>query len=107
VLITLMPPSVGALYYLLYLLAPQDVYLDFLGKYRRHEKFYGLLKTTLAKHVSEFNAPIIEKFNAPGNNTEFVQEFLRANARKVTPVALDTVEACRQAIGIGRSLFRS
>lgn len=102
-----MPTSLGALYRLLHLLAPEDVYLDFVGKYRRAEKFYGVLKTTLAEYVSAFNAPIIERFNAPGNSHESVKEFLRENARKVTPVALDTVEACREAMGVGHSLFRA
>ena len=102
-----MPPSLGVLYRLLSELAPKDVYLDFLGKYRRGEKFYGLLKTTLAEHVSAFNAPIIEKFNAPENNDESVIDFLRENAQEVTPIALETVEACREAIGIGHSLYRA
>ena len=102
-----MPTSLGVLYRLLNLLAPEDVYLDFLAKYRRGEKFYGTLKTTLAKYVSAFNAPIIERYNEPGNNDEFIIHFLRENAKKVTPVALDTVEACRQAMGIGHSLYRA
>lgn len=102
-----MPPSVGALYFLLYLLAPRDVYEDFVGKYRRREKFYKLLKTTLAEYVNAFNKPIIERYNDPKNNDAFVLEFLRENAQKVTPVALATVEACREAMGIGRSLFRA
>ncbi|MDK1021084.1 MAG: tryptophan--tRNA ligase [Candidatus Hydrogenedentes bacterium] len=102
-----MPPSVGALYRLLSLLAPEEVYLDFTRKYRRGEKFYGVLKTTLADYVNAFNAPIIEAFNAPGNNDESIKEFLTENAKKVTPVALETVEACREAIGIGRSLHRA
>ncbi len=107
VVIPRMPPSVGVLYRLLNLLAPKDVYLDFLGKYRRREKFYGTLKTTLAEYVSAFNAPIIEKFNNPANNDESVRVFLRENAQKVTPVALGTVEAVREAMGIGHSLFRA
>ncbi len=107
VVIPKMPPSVGVLYRLLNLLAPEDVYTDFLGKYRRGEKFYGLLKTTLAEHVSAFNAPIIEKFNDPANNDEYIEGFLRENAKKVTPVALETVEACREAMGIGHSLYRA
>ncbi|MBN2310985.1 MAG: tryptophan--tRNA ligase [Candidatus Hydrogenedentes bacterium] len=102
-----MAPSLGTLYRLLHLLAPEDVYLDFMGKYRRQEKFYGLLKTTLAEYVSKFNEPIIERYNDPANNDEFVMDFLRENARKVTPVALETVEACRQAMGIGHSLHRA
>lgn len=101
-----MPPGVGVLYTLMDLLAPKDVYLDFVGKYRRGEKFYGNLKTTLAEHVNAFNAPIIDSFNDPANNDESVIEFLRANAERVTPVALETVENCREAIGIGRSLYR-
>ncbi len=101
-----MPPSVGALYRLLNLLAPEDVYRDFVDKYRRGEKFYGKLKQTLAEYASQFNAPIIEKFHAPDNTDEYVMDFLRQNAERVTPVALDTVEACREAIGLGRSLFR-
>ena len=107
VVIPRMPPSLGVLYRLLNLLAPEDVYLDFMGKYRRGEKFYGMLKQTLAKHVSEFNAPIIERFNDSGNNDDFVKDFLRENAKKVTPVALETVEACREAMGIGHSLYRA
>ena len=102
-----MPNSVGALYRMLSLLAPEEVYLDFVGKYRRGEKFYGTLKTTLAEYVSKFNAPIIERFNAPDNTPDFVKDFLRDNAMKVTPVALETVEACRLAMGIGRSLYRA
>ena len=102
-----MPPTLGVLYRLLNLLAPQEVYLDFVAKYRRGEKFYGVLKTTLAKYVSEFNEPIIEKFNAPENSDAFVRDFLRENAKKVTPVALETVEACRKAMGIGHSLYRA
>ena len=102
-----MPGAVGVLYRLLSLLAPEEVYLDFVGKYRRGEKFYGLLKTTLAKYVSEFNAPIIDRFNAPENNDEAVLGFLRHNAKKVTPVALDTVEGCREAMGIGHALYRA
>ncbi len=102
-----MPPSLGALYMLLHLLAPEEVYFDFVGKYRRGEKFYGSLKTTLAEWVNTFNAPIIERFNAPDNTDASVREFLRANAERVTPVALDTVESCREAMGIGRSLYRA
>lgn len=102
-----MPPSVGALYRLLHLLAPREVYEDFVGKYRRGEKFYGQLKTTLAEYVNAFNAPIIERFNAPENNDAFIKEFLIENAKKVTPVALETVERCREAMGIGRSLHRA
>ncbi len=102
-----MPPGVGVLYRLLHLLAPEDVYLDFLGKYRRGEKFYGMLKKTLAQYVAEFNAPIIEKFHAPENSDDFIKDFLRDNAKKVTPVALETVEGCREAIGIGHSLYRA
>jgi len=107
IVIPRMPTSVGVLYRLLSLLAPEDVYRDFLGKYRRGEKFYGMLKTTLAEYVSAFNAPIIERYNAPGNSEAFVKEFLRENAARVTPVALETVEACREAMGIGRSLYRA
>ena len=102
-----MPDSLRALYTLLELVAPEDVYLDFVGKYRRGEKFYGNLKTTLADHINAFNAPIIEGFNAPDNTDEYVMDFLRTNAQRVSPVALETVEACRQAIGIGRSLHRA
>ena len=107
IVIPKMTPSLGILYRLLSLLAPEDVYLDFLGRYRRGEKFYGVLKTTLAKHVSEFNAPIIERYNSPENTDTSVMDFLRENAKKVTPVALETVEACRAAMGIGRSLYRA
>lgn len=106
VIIPRMPPSVGALYYLLFLLAPLEVYRDFVGKYRRREKFYNLLKTTLVEYVNAFNAPIIERYNDPANSDAFVIEFLRENARKVTPVAVETVEACRQAMGIGHCLCR-
>lgn len=106
IVIPQMPPSLGALYRLLNLLAPEAVYTDFVGKYRRGEKFYGTLKNTLAEYASKFNAPIIEGFNSPTNNDEYVKEFLRANAEKVTPIALDTVEACREAIGLGHSLYR-
>jgi tryptophanyl-tRNA synthetase len=102
-----MPPGVGVLYRLLDLLAPEEVYLDFVGKYRRGEKFYGKLKSTLAEHVNAFNAPIIEKFNDPLNSDASIEDFLIANAKRVTPVALDTVESCREAMGIGRSLFRA
>jgi tryptophanyl-tRNA synthetase len=102
-----LPPSVGALYRLLHMLAPEEVYRDFVGKYRRGEKFYGKLKTTLAEYVNAFNAPIIEAFNAPDNTPETVKDFLRANAQRVTPIALDTVESCREAMGIGRTLYRA
>lgn len=102
-----MPAGVGVLYRMLHLLAPEEVYLDFLGKYRRREKFYGTLKKTLAEYVSQFNAPIIARYNDPGNSREFVMEFLRENAQRVTPAALETVEACREAMGIGHSLFRA
>ncbi len=107
VVIPLMPPSLGVLYRLLNLLAPPDVFQDFLGKYRRGEKFYGTLKTALAEHVSAFNAPIIERYNAPDNTEESVRAFLRENAERVTPVALETVESCRQAMGIGHSIYRA
>lgn len=107
IVIPRMPDSVGALYRLLNLLAPEDVYLDFVGKYRRGEKFYGTLKTTLAEHVSKFNEPIIERFNAPDNTEEMVRAFLHDNAEKVTPIALDTVEACRAAMGLGHSIYRA
>jgi len=102
-----MPPSVGALYRLLHLLAPNEVYEDFVSKYRRGEKFYGNLKTTLAQYVNEFNAPIIERFHAPENSADSVKDFLIENAKRVTPVALETVESCREAMGIGRSLYRA
>lgn len=101
-----MPGSLGVLYRLLSLLAPQEVYLDFLGKYRRNEKFYGILKKTLAEYVNAFNMPIIDGFNAPDNDEDSVRAFLHDNAQKVTPIALETVEACREAIGLGHSLYR-
>lgn len=101
-----MPGSLGVLYRLLSLLAPQEVYLDFLGKYRRSEKFYGILKKTLAEYVNAFNMPIIDGFNAPDNDEDSVRAFLHDNAQKVTPIALETVEACREAIGLGHSLYR-
>jgi len=107
IVIPRMPPSLGVLYRLLSLLAPEEVYLDFVGKYRRGEKFYGTLKTTLAQYVSAFNKPIIEKYNAPDNTQASVEAFLRDNARRVTPVALGTVEAVRAAMGIGHSLYRA
>ncbi|MBI4556234.1 MAG: tryptophan--tRNA ligase [Candidatus Hydrogenedentes bacterium] len=106
VVIPKMPPSLGALYFLLNLLAPNAVYLDFVGKYRRKEKFYGVLKSALAEYVSQFNAPIIERFHAPDNNDDSVIEFLRENAKRVTPIALETVEAARDAMGLGHSLHR-
>jgi len=102
-----LPPSLGALYRLLTLVAPEDVYHDFVGKYRAGEKFYGMLKTALAEHVSAFNAPIIEGFHAANNTDKNVETFLAENAQKVTPTALETVEACREAIGIGHSLYRA
>ncbi len=102
-----MPPSLGALYRLLSLTAPQGVFEDFVGKYRRKEKFYGTLKTTLAEHVNAFNAPIIAAYHSPHNTEATVKEFLVENAKRVTPVALETVESCREAMGIGRSLYRA
>lgn len=102
-----MPSGVAVLYRLLSLLAPEDAYLDFLEQYRQGGKFYGNLKKEVARYVSEFNAPIIEKYNDPAHDDAFIEDFLRENARRVTPVALDTVEACREAMGIGRSLFRA
>ncbi len=107
VVIPKMPPGVGVLYRLLSLLAPEDVYLEFLGQYRAGGKFYGALKKTVAEHVSNFNAPIIEKYHDPANNDTSIEDFLRENAKRVTPVALETVEACREAMGIGRSLYRA
>ena len=101
-----MPPSLGALYRLLHLLAPEEVYEDFVGKYRRGEKFYGSLKKTLVEYVNAFNGPVIEKFNSPDNDDVSVEDFLRANAERVTPVALEVVESCRERMGIGRSLYR-
>jgi tryptophanyl-tRNA synthetase len=101
-----MPAGVGVLYTLLDLVAPREVYLDFVGKYRRGEKFYGNLKTTLAEYLSAFNEPIIEGYHDPNNSDDSVMDFLRMNAKRVTPVALETVENCREAIGIGRSLYR-
>lgn len=106
VVIPQMPPGVGVLYRLLSLLAPHDVYLDFLGKYRRGDKFYGTLKKSIAEYCNEFNAPVIDAYNAPNNTSESVEDFLRENAKRVTPVALETVEACREAMGIGHSLYR-
>lgn len=102
-----MPPSVGALYQLLHLTAAEDVFADFVGKYRRREKFYGMLKTTLAECLSKFNEPIIEGFHKDGNTDAFVKGFLRHNAERITPIALETVERCREAMGIGPSLYRA
>lgn len=102
-----MPGGVGVLYRLLHLLAPEEVYLDFVAQYRAGGKFYGKLKTTVAEYVSKFNAPIIERYNDPAHDDAFIEDFLRENAKKVTPVALETVESCREAMGIGRSLFRA
>lgn len=107
IVIPKMPPGVGVLYRLLSLLAPEDVYLDFLGKYRRGEKFYGSLKPVIAEQVSKFNEPIIDRFNSEALNDEHIEGFLVTNAKRVTPVALETVEACREAMGIGRSLYRA
>lgn len=105
--ISRLPDGLNVLYRLLHLTAPEDVFLDFVDQYRQGGKFYGNLKKAVAEHVSAFNAPIIEKFHDPSNNDDFIKDFLRDNAQKVTPVALETVEGCREAIGIGRSLYRA
>jgi tryptophanyl-tRNA synthetase len=107
VVIPKLPPGVNVLYRLLNLVAPEEVYLDFLEQYRGGGKFYGTLKKALAEHVSNFNAPIIEKHNDPALTDAMIEDFLRDNAKKVTPVALETVEACREAMGIGHSLYRA
>lgn len=105
--IPMMPSGVGVLYRLLSLLAPEEVYLDYLEQYRRGGKFYGALKSKVAEYVSLFNAPIIERYNDPAYDDAFIEEFLRNNAKRVTPVALETVESCREAMGIGHSLYRA
>lgn len=105
--IPLLPGGLKVLYRLLDLVAPEEVYLDFLQQYREGGKFYGNLKKAVVEHVNKFNEPIIEKFHDPANNDDFIQDFLRENAKKVTPVALETVESCREAMGIGRSLYRA
>ena len=102
-----MPAGVGVLYRLLDLLAPREVFLEFLEEYRKGGKFYGALKKTTAEHCSKFNEPIIARYNDPANSAPSVEEFLRENARRVTPVALETVEAVRAAMGIGHSLYRA
>lgn len=102
-----MPSGVGVLYRLLSLIAPEEVYLDYLEQYRKGGKFYGSLKKTVAEYASQFNAPIIESYNNPAHNDDFIKDFLRENAKRVTPVALETVERCREAMGIGHSLFRA
>lgn len=105
--IPLMPPGVGVLFRLLDLLAPEEVFQEFLQQYRDQGKFYGNLKKSVAQYVSEFNAPIIERFNDPDLSDDYIRDVLRTNAERVSPIALDTVEACREAIGIGRSLYRA
>ena len=107
VVIGKMPAGIGVLYRLLSLLAPKEVYLDYLEQYRSGGKFYGSLKKSVAEHVSAFNAPIIDKYNDSSNDSAAVEDFLRDNAKRVTPVALETVESCREAMGIGRSLYRA
>ena len=107
IVISKMPRGVGVLYRLLSLLAPEEVYLDYLDQYRKGGKFYGSLKKSVAEYASQFNAPIIESFNDPAHNDDFIKDFLRENAKRVTPVALDTVERCREAMGIGHSLYRA
>lgn len=107
VVIPKLPSGLGVLFRLLDLLAPPEVFREYLQAYRDGGKFYGKLKQDVARHVWEFNAPIIERFNDPANNDEAIADFLRANAERVSPVALDTVERCREAMGIGRSLFRA
>jgi tryptophanyl-tRNA synthetase len=107
VVIPKLPAGLGVLFRLLDLLAPPEVFQEYLQAYRDGGKFYGKLKQDVARYVSEFNAPIIERFHDPANNDAAIAEFLRANAERVTPVALDTVERCREAMGIGRSLFRA
>lgn len=102
-----MPTGVGTLYRLLSLLAPEEVFADFVDRYRRGDKFYGDLKKTVAAAVSAFNAPIIERFHAPENTEETVRAFLHENAKRVSPLALDTVERCRAAMGIGGSIYRA
>lgn len=106
VVIPRMPAGVGVLYRLLSLLAP-EAYREFLVAYRQGGKFYGRLKQQVIEEVNRFNAPIIDRYHAPWNTREYVEDFLRTNARRVTPVALETVESCRAAMGIGRSLFRT
>jgi len=107
VVIGKMPPGVGVLYRLLSLLAPEDVYLEYLEQYRGGGKFYGSLKKTVAEVCLKIQCPIIEKYNDPANDETAVEDFLRENAKRVTPVALETVESCREAMGIGRSLYRA
>ena len=102
-----LPAGLATLYTLLDLLAPSEVFEDYANRYREGGKFYGDLKKTVAQQVSAFNEPVIERFNAPENDRDSVLDFLRANAERVTPVALETVESCKEAMGLGRSLYRA
>ncbi len=101
-----MPATVGLLYRLLSLTASRELYEEFVERYRRKEKFYGLLKSTLVERLTAFNAPIIARFHDPRNDEASAREWLRTHAAKVAPLAAETVESVREAMGIGPSLLQ-
>ena len=76
------------LYELLKLVAPSEVYEEYLARHTAGEqKFYGYLKQAIAEHMTALIEPIQARYHSPECSAERVQQILDASSAKVRKIA--------------------
>ncbi len=64
---------------------------------------YGHAKQALFEKMDEHFAPLRERFEEIRNDTDYLDDVLDAGAKKVRPVAVEVMERCREAVGLGKA----
>lgn len=94
-------PSTCTVVALYRLFATSDEVAEMEAKYRAGGYGYGHAKQELFEKLDEHFGPYREKYDAIKDDTDFLEETLKAGAARVRPVVEDVMIRVRKASGIG------
>ena len=83
------------------LVADADELAEWEAKYRNGGMGYGEAKKRLAELVIEYFKPFREKRAELENNVDHVKQVLDEGAQRARPIARQTLEKVRKAVGLG------
>lgn len=97
-----MADGTRALYTLMDLCSPREVFEEYVQRYNRGEgKFFGEMKRRLAEDIVALLQPIQEKYSQLDD--ELIEQFLREGAQQVREVAGQVLKDMHRAVGLRRS----
>jgi tryptophanyl-tRNA synthetase len=95
-------PETCNVFALLKLVASPEELTEWEGKYRNGGMGYGEAKKRLAELVIDYFQPYRQKRQELENNLDYVREVLDKGAQRSRPIAQQTLEKVRWAVGLGK-----